>query len=200
MKTLRESGYEHVFYTTHSHREPDSCSLRIAVRLSRPVKTKEFRPTWRAMIAHLGIPSGIKTDNIARFWYFPSHKPGADYIANHVRGTPLDVDAFAAEESRFVLTGEDQEEALSSAREVLDAIRKIGQKGLDIQRYKGLGEMNPDQLWETTMDPERRILKRIGIEDTVKADHMFTVLMGSKVEPRREFIETHALEVRNLDV
>ena len=109
-------------------------------------------------------------------------------------------DAFTAGEGRFVLVNEDQEQSLSSAREILDAVRKIGQKGLDIQRYKGLGEMNPDQLWETTMDPERRILKRIGIKDAVKADHMFTVLMGSKVEPRREFIEKHALEVRNLDV
>lgn len=109
-------------------------------------------------------------------------------------------DAFRTRQGRFVLTNEADEQVLNSARQILDAVRKIGQKGLDIQRYKGLGEMNPDQLWETTMDPERRILKRIGIEDGVKADHMFTVLMGTKVEPRREFIETHALEVRNLDV
>lgn len=108
--------------------------------------------------------------------------------------------AFVPEKGQFVLVSDSEDKILNSARDILDSVRKIGQKGLDIQRYKGLGEMNPEQLWETTMDPERRTLKRIGIEDAVKADHMFTVLMGTKVEPRRAFIEKHALEVRNLDV
>jgi DNA gyrase subunit B len=83
---------------------------------------------------------------------------------------------------------------------VVEHLQAAAEQGVDIQRYKGLGEMNADQLWESTMDPETRTLHPVVLEDEVEADHLFSTLMGPGVEPRRQFIEKHALEVRNLDV
>ena len=101
----------------------------------------------------------------------------------------------------FVVVDKDGEETeLNSLPELSEFILNRGSKGMSIQRYKGLGEMNPDQLWETTMNPESRILKQVQVEDAVEADEIFTILMGDQVEPRKEFIETNALNVSNLDV
>jgi len=100
----------------------------------------------------------------------------------------------------FLLKRGDTEVPVYDLRGLVPALRKLGERGLSITRFKGLGEMDPEELWETTMDPSRRSLIQVRLEDAQKADEMFRILMGDQVEPRREFIETHALEVRNLDV
>ena len=105
-----------------------------------------------------------------------------------------------ADRSRYVLQRGENELGLDDLRGLLGAVRAAGEKGIQLTRFKGLGEMNAEELRETTLDPENRTLLRVTMEDAGTADEMFRVLMGDKVEPRREFIEKHALEVRNLDV
>ncbi|MDD5173278.1 MAG: DNA topoisomerase (ATP-hydrolyzing) subunit B [Candidatus Omnitrophica bacterium] len=100
----------------------------------------------------------------------------------------------------YTIKTEKKTEGFHSLKEVLQFVKNTGKEGMSIQRYKGLGEMNPSQLWETTMDPEKRTLLKVMLEDAVEADSMFTILMGEAVEPRRDFIEKHAHEVKVLDI
>jgi DNA gyrase subunit B len=99
-----------------------------------------------------------------------------------------------------VQNGEPAGTKVESRQALIDHLMELGKKGLTINRYKGLGEMNPEQLWETTMDPEKRTLLQVQINDKVFTDDIFTILMGDAVEPRRQFIEENALEVKNLDI
>jgi DNA gyrase subunit B len=101
---------------------------------------------------------------------------------------------------RFTLQRDGETYPLLDLRALVPTIRKIGEKGMKITRFKGLGEMDAEQLWETTMDPARRTLLQVRLDDTAAANDLFATLMGDDVEPRREFIEKHALEVKNLDV
>ncbi len=103
-------------------------------------------------------------------------------------------------ESKFHLVREENRTGLDDLRALLPAIRQAGEKGMQVTRFKGLGEMNPEELRETTLDRDNRTLVQVSMTDAAAADEMFRVLMGDKVEPRRQFIEKHALEVRNLDV
>jgi DNA gyrase subunit B len=111
-------------------------------------------------------------------------------------------DYLPQEKEKFLLENEETGEELkcSSLKMVYEEIKKIATKGMHIQRYKGLGEMNPEQLWESTMDPAKRTLLKVTLEDAVEADRIFTLLMGEEAEPRREFIQTYAHEVKNLDI
>jgi DNA gyrase subunit B len=101
---------------------------------------------------------------------------------------------------RFILHRDGEAHPLLDLRSLVSTVRKIGEKGMKITRFKGLGEMDAEQLWETTMDPGRRTLLQVRLDDAVAANDLFSTLMGDDVEPRREFIEKHALEVKNLDV
>ncbi len=101
---------------------------------------------------------------------------------------------------RFILNRDGEEHPLLDLRSLVATIRHLGEKGMKITRFKGLGEMDAEQLWETTMDPTKRTLLKVQLDDVAAANDLFTTLMGDDVEPRREFIEKHALEVKNLDV
>jgi DNA gyrase subunit B len=135
-----------------------------------------------------GVPREVRID--AEF--------AGSYEIKRIRETARAIGAFL--DGPYVLTKNGEVERHETLAAVADAIYETAKKGLDISRYKGLGEMDAEELWETTMNPEKRRLLHVSVEDQVEADKYFSILMGDAVEPRREFIEENALNVRNLDI
>lgn len=158
--------------------------------------------------AESGDEDGPQPDSALRLSLFSPHNRSKRLILNRellasetfkkLRSLRLQIDQAAG----FPCTATHRERSyrLASETELLEDVETAGQRGLRVQRYKGLGEMNPSQLWETTMDPDKRTFLQVKVSDAVEADDIFTILMGDKVEPRREFIEENALNVRELDV
>jgi DNA gyrase subunit B len=134
-----------------------------------------------------------------------SDEPGASASETAIGGAPLDeATRLAAEPKRESPgrkgTAHDGPVRIETLDELVEFFITAGKKGIAVNRYKGLGEMNPDTLWATTMNPDSRTLLQVRAEDHAEADQMFTTLMGDQVEPRRKFIEDNALDVKNLDI
>jgi len=154
------------------------------------------------------IPEEERTDQLKNFYPKPLTFVELYKEENFVRlidrlmefGFKLDHYLIAEDKLVQIFENENPTFDCFTLKEAIDFLRAHGRKGVEIQRYKGLGEMNADQLWETTMDPDKRTLVKVTLPDAIAADHMFTMLMGEDVPPRRAFIENHALSVKNLDI
>jgi len=166
--------------------ESDTGSHRYQVSVKEDKERKVFLPNVE-VTAH-GVPH---YHTLSRDFFVSSEYGAIVQLGETLQGL--------IEEGAYVKRGERIHE-VTSFKQALDWLMSESRRGINTQRYKGLGEMNPDQLWETTMDPESRRMLVVSIEDAIAADQMFTTLMGDQVEPRRDFIETNALSVVNLDV
>ncbi len=145
--------------------------------------------TWRAVFFH--VRNGATSPTVVDQALFHSGE------LREIRRLGADLDSYGAPYK--IKTG-DEQRTVESLKAVADAVLTAGQKGVEVNRYKGLGEMNPDQLWSTTMNPEVRSMLRVEVESQEEAEEVFTKLMGDQVEPRRQFIEENALNVKNLDI
>jgi DNA gyrase subunit B len=173
------------------------------------VTTSEFRTLAASYQDVKGVRGKMTVRTLSTSQGTDGDQSGATAHATGIGGAPLDEATKLAAESKppdassmpkGVGKGKDADVRVETLDELVEFFVAAGKKGFDINRYKGLGEMNPDTLWETTMDPEKRTLLQVKAEDHTEADLMFTTLMGDQVEPRRKFIEDNALDVKNLDI
>ncbi len=179
-------------------------------RLTKILKNEEIRALITAIGA--GIGEGEEFDIEKTRYHKIVVMTDADVDGSHIRTLLLTLFyrymrpliesgyIYIAQPPLFKVKKGKSEFYVYNEEELNKKLAEIGRDGIAMQRYKGLGEMNPQQLWDTTMNPESRTMLKVTLEDAIKADEIFTILMGDKVEPRREFIERHAKEVRNLDV
>ena len=158
------------------------------------------------------MKAGIAPGETLRVWDNPDKefaRDDAHVVSCHLANVDVLARVLGALEKKglvfrgggsWEVTGGKEPRTCTSPLELAVAVRELAQSDIDIQRYKGLGEMNPEQLWESTMDPAQRTLYQVKLEDAIAADRIFTILMSDSVEERREYIERHALEATNLDV
>jgi DNA gyrase subunit B len=177
-------------------------------RLNRILGSEEIQ----AMITALGTNIGEEFDLASARYHKIIIMTDADVDGAHIRTLILTFlyrymqellkagYIYIAQPPLYKISNKKQQAYAYSDRELAETLKRIGKENSSIQRYKGLGEMNPEQLWDTTMDPSRRTLLKVNLEDAVLADEIFTTLMGDKVEPRRDFIIRHARDVRFLDI
>jgi DNA gyrase subunit B len=181
--------------------EPEHHYVHTEAELRKLREEAEKRAGTQLEIFTEGEESKPKDAGIRWTEIFAASALAKSVAAMEKKGFTLDQLQAGDQPLFFLSNGDDEKQPIHALLEVLDKVRDHGRKGISIQRYKGLGEMNPEQLWETTMNPDKRKLLKVAIvEGGGRADEIFTILMGDEVEPRRKFIEDNALNVRNLDV
>lgn len=175
----------------------------LGLRDSDEKKQKARHEETLASIPAEEITEEMRAFKLARLHFTELYEPDVLHkIESRLKPYGFHLNEYLIADGALLEVGEDQNKMTEfhTLKEVIEFFRENGRKGIEIQRYKGLGEMNADQLWETTMDPAKRTLIKVTLPDMIAADHMFTMLMGEDVPPRRAFIEQHALSVKNLDI